>query len=106
MQQPDRIRGLVLVAPAIEEGGSPPGIDLLLRLPPVTRWMQVAPHVIFSEAGVRSTIAGVHADPSFLTEDDYAVYLRGLQTPGWDTGFLALTRTRAADRPKSPIWRM
>lgn len=92
MQQPDRVRSMVLVAPAIEEGGSPFGIGPLLNLPPVTRWMQVGLRVIFSEEGVRSVIRSVHADPSFLTEDDYAVYLRGFQTPNWDTGFLALTR--------------
>lgn len=92
MQQPDQVRGLVLVAPAIEEGGGPAGVDRLLVLPPVTRWMQVGLRVIFSEEGVRSVISDVHADPSFLSEDDYAVYLRGFQTPNWDTGFLALTR--------------
>lgn len=100
MRAPERVRGIVLVAGAIEEGGSPPGVDWLLNLPPVVRWMQVGLRVLLNEQRVSDLIASFQGDPSFLTQADFDVYLRGLKTPGWDIGFLALTRDSGRGQAK------
>jgi pimeloyl-ACP methyl ester carboxylesterase len=92
LKAPERARGFVYVAGALEQGGSPAFVGPLLNFPPFVRWMQIAVRILFSEERVIGLIDSFQGDPSFLTEADYAVYLRAFQTPHWDTGFLALSR--------------
>lgn len=83
---PDRVRALVLLAPAITgDVGAPPRLRPLLRTAPVR---SVAPRVVERLAGevthARSTRSW--ADPSRATDSDIAPYRDLLRTEGWARG--------------------
>jgi len=83
---PERVRALVLLAPAITgDVGAPPRLRPLLRTAPV-RW--IAPRLVERFAGevthARSTRSW--ADPSRAADADIAPYRDLLRTDGWARG--------------------
>jgi len=85
--QPERVRALVLLSPAITgDVGPPSALRPLLRSPQVRA---IAPHLIqrlVGEVDVART-ASSWADPSRATPEDAEPYQRMLQVEGWDRGF-------------------
>ena len=86
-RQPERVRALVLLSPAITgDVGPPSALRPLLRSPQVRA---VAPHLIqrfVGEVDVERT-SGSWADPSRATPDDAEPYQRMLRVDGWERGF-------------------
>lgn len=83
---PDRVRALVLLAPAITgDIGAPPRLRPLLRTPVVRR---VAPGIVERFAGevTPDRVTRSWADPSRATEDDVAIYRDLLRTEDWAHG--------------------
>ena len=111
----DRVRGLVLVDPAIY-GGAPGGVaSALTRLPGIQRWAQHAVRfMLANDKRNASTIKGAWFDPAKVTPDMLSGYRRALQTPNWDTSLLALmrdgmsnnlgTRLKALNVPTLIVW--
>lgn len=98
---PDRVRALVLLAPAITgDVGPPPWLRPALRSPQLRR---LGPHLLRRLAGeiTPARVAGSWADPSRATEADVDAYTRPLQVTGWDVGFWELF---AAEPPPSLAW--
>ncbi len=85
--QPERVRALVLISPAITGDVGPPSfLRPVLRSPQARR---VAPHLIqrfVGEVDVART-ASSWADPSRATPQDAEPYQRMLRVEGWDRGF-------------------
>lgn len=87
---PERVRGLVLVSPAITgDVGAPPQLRSLLGAP---QFRQLAPRFIARMAGEvsRERVSRSWADPSRATEDDVAAYARPLEVAGWATALYEL----------------
>ncbi len=93
LRYPDRVRGLVLVDPAIYGGMNGGVASALVGLPGIQRWGQHLVRFILADdernAGI---IRSAWFDPSKVTPDVLKGYRRALQTPGWDLGLLALLR--------------
>lgn len=85
--QPERVRALVLLSPAITgDVGPPSALRPLLRSPQVR---SVAPHLIqrfVGEVDVTRTSSS-WADPSRATPEDAEPYQRMLRVDGWERGF-------------------
>jgi len=92
---PQRVEALVLVSPAIYEGGGAPGwVRPLLSLPQVRRW---GPLFVRSIAGRgASLLASAWHDPSKIEPEVLAGYAKGWQVPNWDR---ALWELVLASRP-------
>ena len=89
---PDRVRGLVLVGPAITGDVGPPSWlrPILRPLAPL-----VAPLVRSRASGItRARVAGGWFDPGRATDDDVAAYRDPMEAPGWEA---ALWRTMTAE---------
>jgi pimeloyl-ACP methyl ester carboxylesterase len=87
---PERVRGLVLLSPAITgDVGPPPTIRPLLRSAQAAR---IAPRLIGRLAGeiTLERISRSWHDPSRATEDDLDAYLRPMQVEGWERGYLGV----------------
>jgi len=85
-QAPDRVRALVLLAPAITgDVGAPPRLRPLLNSAPLRR---VAPRAVERLAGevTRERSTRSWADPSRATDEDLAAYRDLLRTEGWSRG--------------------
>ena len=93
LRYPDRVRGLVLVDPAIYGGMGGGLASTLIGLPGIQRWGQHAVRFILANddrnAGI---IRSAWFDPSGVTLDVLSGYRRALQTPEWDISLLALLR--------------
>ncbi len=99
LRHPDRVAALVLVdAALIGASGPPPFIGALVGFPPIQRWGRIGAQALLTEDSVRQTVASFHADAGFVTEADYAAYLRTFQTPDWDAGFIGLVRDSGPNR--------
>ena len=93
LRYPDRVRGLVLVDPAIYGGTNSGLASTLISLPGIQRWAQHAVRFILANDDRNaSTIKSAWFDPSKVTPDVLSGYRRALQTPGWDISLLALLR--------------
>lgn len=92
---PERVTRLVLVDAAVSAGGPPAFVGGLLRVPSLWRWGRVGLRAYFSQETFERTLRGFYADPTWLSEEDYAVYWRAFQTSGWDLGLLGLTRDQS-----------
>jgi pimeloyl-ACP methyl ester carboxylesterase len=85
-QAPERVRALVLLAPAITgDVGAPPRLRPLLNTRPLRR---VAPRAVERFAGevTRARSTRAWADPSRATEEDLAPYKDLLRIQGWSRG--------------------
>lgn len=83
---PERVRALVLVAPAITGDVGPPGfVRTVMRSPQAQR---LGPRLVRRVAGDvdRDRVAGGWFDPSRATDDDVEAYARPLQVDRWDEG--------------------
>jgi pimeloyl-ACP methyl ester carboxylesterase len=96
-RHPERITQLVLVDPALITG-IPPFVGPIVSFPPIYRWGRIGLQRFFTAEQLIAAVRGFHADPSFLTDTDYAGYWRAFQTPGWDAGILGLTRDSGGNR--------
>jgi len=86
---PERVRALVLVAPAVLGGGPPSWIRPLLRIPQVKRLGPlVTRHLVGS---LESLLERSYADPSLLTTEVRDGYKRPLRVDDWDRGLWELT---------------
>ncbi len=89
-RHPERVRGLVLVSPAITgDVGAPPPLRNALRNPAVRR---LAPRLI-ARLGANVTldrVTGSWADPSRGSDDDVAAYTRPLAVDGWEEALYEL----------------
>lgn len=86
-QAPERVRALVLVAPAITGDVGPPAfLRPLLRHPQLRR---LGPRIIRRAAGeiTLERVAGSWSDPSRATADDVAAYTVPMQAEGWHAGY-------------------
>jgi pimeloyl-ACP methyl ester carboxylesterase len=89
-QQPHRVRGLVLVSPAITgDVGAPAQLRPFLRSPQARR---IGPHLVQRLAGevTLERISGSWHDPSRATAEDVESYRRMLEVEGWQRGFWEL----------------
>ncbi len=89
-QQPERVRGLVLISPAVTGDVGPPS-----RLRPLLRTPQaraLAPRIVQRLAGDVSAarIGRSWHDPSLATDDHAEPYQRMLRVEGWERGFWEL----------------
>jgi pimeloyl-ACP methyl ester carboxylesterase len=87
---PDRVRALVLVAPAITgDVGPPPRIRTWMRNPLLRR---VGPPLVRRFAGdiTRERVAGSWADPGRATDEDVEAYARPLRVERWAHGYWEL----------------
>ncbi len=86
-QQPDRVRALVLLSPAITGDVGPPSFSRPLLSSPQVR--AIAPRLIGRFAGEVDVarVASSWADPSRATPEIAEPYQRMLQVDGWERGF-------------------
>jgi pimeloyl-ACP methyl ester carboxylesterase len=85
-QQPDRVRALVLLAPAITgDVGAPPRLRPLLNSTPLRR---IAPRAVERVAGevTRDRVTRSWADPARAEDADLAPYEHMLRVEGWSRG--------------------
>ncbi len=93
LRYPDRVRGLVLVDPAIYSGMNSSAASALIGMPGIQRWGQQLVHFLLADNERNaSTIKSAWFDESKVTPDVLSGYRRALQTPNWDIGLLALMR--------------
>ena len=95
-QAPERVRALVLLAPAITgDVGAPPRLRPLLNSAPLRR---IAPRAVERVAGevTRERITRSWADPSRATDADLAAYADLLRVEGWSRG---LWEVMTAEQP-------
>jgi pimeloyl-ACP methyl ester carboxylesterase len=92
LRYPDRVRGLVLVDPAIY-GGAPSGVTALVSLPGIQRWGQQVVRLLLGDSERNaSMLKSAWFDSTKVTPDVLSGYRRALQTPAWDISLLALLR--------------
>ncbi|MEX0836027.1 MAG: alpha/beta hydrolase, partial [Nitriliruptor sp.] len=87
---PERVRALVLVAPAITgDVGPPTFLRTVMRTPQLRR---IGPRIVRRAAGdvTVDRVSGSWADPTRATDDDVQAYTRPLQVEGWDRGYWEL----------------
>jgi len=86
LQSPDRVQALILVSPAIHEGGGTPSwIRPLYRLPQVRR---LGPLVVRSlVARLEGALPTAWHDSSKITPEVLAGYKKPLQVENWDAAF-------------------
>lgn len=81
---PDRVRGLVLVSPAITGDVGPPSW-LRPALRPLAPLLAPLIRRRASDLSPARISSGWY-DPSLATEDDVAAYRSAMETPGWEAG--------------------
>ncbi len=93
LRYPDRVRGLVLVDPAIYGGMNSGLVSAVVSLPGIQRWGQhLLRFILANDERNASTIKSAWFDGSQVTPEVLRGYRRALQTPNWDIGLLALLR--------------
>lgn len=93
LRYPNRVRGLVLVDPAIYGGMNSGLASILISLPGIQRWGQhLVRFILANDDRNASTIKSAWFDGSLVTSDVLSGYRRALHTPNWDIGLLALLR--------------
>jgi pimeloyl-ACP methyl ester carboxylesterase len=93
LRYPDRVRGLVLVDPAIYGGANSGIASALIGLPGIQRWGQHVVRLMLGDSSRNaSMLKSAWFDPSKLTSEVLSGYRRALQTPDWDISLLALMR--------------
>jgi pimeloyl-ACP methyl ester carboxylesterase len=99
LRAPAKVRGLVLIAPAVlGTGGPPPPIDLLFRVPLARRW--APPFLRAGRPLLGRSVATAWHDPGRLHASGLAAaYAAAAREPGWAEGLVELTL--AADRAEA-----
>jgi pimeloyl-ACP methyl ester carboxylesterase len=93
LRYPDRVRGLVLVDPAIYSGTNSGLAATLIGLPGIQRWGQhLVRFILANDDRNAGTIKSAWSDGSQVTPEVLSGYRRALQTPDWDISLLALLR--------------
>jgi len=86
---PERVSGLVLVAAAIYEGGTPAWLRPVLRTPQVRRLGPLISRSI-SKLGDRF-LGSAWADPTRVSEETLALYRKPLRAENWDRALWEFT---------------
>ena len=93
LRYPDRVRGLVLVDPAIYGGMGGGVVSALASLPGIQRWGQHVVRLMLADSDRNANmIRSAWFDPAGVTPEVLSGYRRALQTPDWDISLLALVR--------------
>jgi pimeloyl-ACP methyl ester carboxylesterase len=94
---PGRVKGLVLVAPAIYRGGGAPGFVRPLLNTPQMRHLGPLLARRIQQSG-RAFLRSAWHDPERITPEVWAGYLKPLRAENWDRALWELTRaSRASD---------
>lgn len=89
LAHPERVKALVLVAPAVYGGGPPSWIRPLLRIPQIRR---LGPLIARRLVGsLESVLERSYADPSLITEEMREGYKKPLRVDDWDRGLWEFT---------------
>ena len=89
LSHPERVKALVLVAPAVYGGGPPSWIKPLLRIPQIRR---LGPLVARRLTGsLESVLDRSYADSSLITPEVREGYKKPLQVDDWDRGLWEFT---------------
>jgi pimeloyl-ACP methyl ester carboxylesterase len=98
LRQPDRVRALIFVDPAVYgSSGSRSLIGALVQVPPFRRWGQLIVRWALAGEGNADLIKSAWYDPSQVTPAVLDGYRRALATPDWDLGLLALLRDNTSN---------
>jgi pimeloyl-ACP methyl ester carboxylesterase len=90
LRHPERVQALVLVAPAVYEGGAPGFIQPLLRLPQVRRLGPFLVRWALPRLGVQGVLSAWY-DPEAIPEEVLEGYQRPLRADNWDRALWELT---------------
>jgi pimeloyl-ACP methyl ester carboxylesterase len=102
LRHPERVRALVLVAPAVYDGGSPGWIRPLLRLPQVRRLGPLFVRRLLPRVGVQGVLSAWY-DPDLVTEQVLEGYQKPLRAENWDKALWELTlASRRVDITRLP----
>ncbi len=82
LARPDRVRALVLIAPALAGGGGPPWLRALLDTPQVRRLGPLLARGVSDRQG--ELFDAAWHDPSLADSAYREAYTRGLRVDGWD----------------------
>jgi pimeloyl-ACP methyl ester carboxylesterase len=89
LAHPERVKALVLVAPAVYGGGPPSWVKPLLRVPQIRR---LGPLIARRLVGsLESVLERSYADPSRITEEVREGYKKPLRVDDWDRGLWEFT---------------
>lgn len=91
---PGRVEGLVLVSPALNQGGGPGWARLFFNLPQVDRLGPLLARSL-QDRGAEFAASAWH-DPSRMDEEVWAGYSLPLQAHNWDAALWEFTRSSAA----------
>jgi pimeloyl-ACP methyl ester carboxylesterase len=92
LAHPDRVAGLVLIAPAVYEGGGAPGWSRPLLFTP--QLQRIGPVILRGLGGEQGTafLRSSWADPARIPDATWEAYRRPLQVEGWDAALWELVK--------------
>jgi pimeloyl-ACP methyl ester carboxylesterase len=92
LRNPERVAGLILVAPAVYNvGGPPPALRPLLGTPHLKRMGPLLMRQLSGEAGL-NFVRSNWADQERMTEEAYAAYVLNFSAHDWDKALWELSR--------------
>lgn len=94
LRNPERVRALILISPAVYSGGAPPAAQWLLQTPQMQHLGPLLSRRI-QEWGIDFARSAWH-NPALLTQEIWDGYLAPLQVANWDRALWELT---TASRP-------
>lgn len=94
LTHPERVEGMVLVAPAVYGGRGTPNWQRLLMRAPQMRFFGPLLVRRIQEDGMETLRVAWH-DPARITPEVWAGYMRPLQAENWDRALWELTRARS-----------
>jgi pimeloyl-ACP methyl ester carboxylesterase len=102
LRHPDRVQALILVAPAVYQGGSPSAVQPFLRLPQVRRLGPLLVRWLLPRFGTRLAFSAWY-DPEQVTDEVLEGYERPLRAENWDRALWELTlASRPVDTTRLP----
>lgn len=96
LEHPERVRGLVLLAPAPIDSGPPARVAAAFRLPFARRWAPMLLRAGRPFVG-RSVAATWHDRPTFLRSPMAQAYAESTKEDGWAEGLVELTLASSSD---------
>lgn len=90
LRHPERVQALILVAPAVYQGGAPTGIQPFLRLPQVRRLGPLLVRWLLPRLGTQGVLTAWY-DPEQVTDEVLEGYERPLRAENWDRALWELT---------------
>lgn len=100
--EPDKIKGLALVAPTLFTDETPEIPAFLFDLAFARRWMQVALHFVVHEA-VGEQLRSATKKDEVVTDDLIEDYARVLSTPDWDLAVWGMLRDSQQNTISKPL---